>query len=98
MTGSGTPWESSSTVSFSGHCALAMRQRSSSSFAFGTSKENGRIESPALEPCATAAMNGLMDRPADPASKARRGGDNGSCGLSNDIEGSLVDVGHDTMR
>ncbi len=78
MVASGTPCDSSDTVSFSGHWVAAMRRRRSSSLACGTFTLNGRMAAPgaAGRGCgwpAEANANGLADRTAaEAAMKPRR--------------------------
>ena len=61
MSASGTPCESSSTVSFSGKRVAAMRARRSSRSASGTSIVNGRIVvSPADLSIMTAMWSSLV--------------------------------------
>ena len=61
MSASGTPCESSSTVSFSGKRVAAMRARRSSSSASGISTVNGRIVvSPAERSTMTAMWSSLV--------------------------------------
>src|SRR5215212_11575384 len=43
MIASGTPWDESETVSFSGHCVMAIRCCRMSMACCGTSTRNGRI-------------------------------------------------------